>query len=133
MLMTDTRRSYKGINKDKYNEVNREIKRKIRKTKEEWMRTKCEEIEKLKKKHNAFAVHKKIKEVTNTKESYTSMKIINEENKIITDENEIVEQWETYIETLFAIYSPREYDRIGSLKSAPTILKSEHSKNRKAT
>ncbi|KAL3272805.1 hypothetical protein HHI36_014265, partial [Cryptolaemus montrouzieri] len=61
--------------------------RKIRKAKEEWMRTKCEKIEEQKR--NTFAVHKKIKEVTNTKKSYTSMHLINEENEIITDGNEI--------------------------------------------
>ncbi|KAL3287987.1 hypothetical protein HHI36_002441 [Cryptolaemus montrouzieri] len=31
LLLMDTRRSYKEINKDKYNEVNREMRRKIRK------------------------------------------------------------------------------------------------------
>ncbi|KAL3289935.1 hypothetical protein HHI36_023318 [Cryptolaemus montrouzieri] len=61
ILLMDTRRSYKGINKDKYNEVNREIRGKIRKAKEEWMRTKCEKIEELKKKHDTFVVHKKSK------------------------------------------------------------------------
>ncbi|KAL3282698.1 hypothetical protein HHI36_005872 [Cryptolaemus montrouzieri] len=86
------------------------------------MRTKCEDKEELKKKHDTLAVHKKIKEVINTKKSYTSMNLINEENKIITDENEIVEQREAYIETFFANDSPREYDIMGSLESAPTIL-----------
>lgn len=72
--LMDIRRTYKNKHQEKYNEIQTEIRNKIRKAKEEWLTGQCEEIEKLEAKHDSFNMHKKIKQITgNYKKQNTSI------------------------------------------------------------
>ncbi|XP_071637558.1 craniofacial development protein 2-like [Temnothorax longispinosus] len=62
-LMTERR--VQKPNPRLYKEINKKIRRKCREAKEQWMSEKCKEIEVLLEKHDAFNVHKKVKEMTN--------------------------------------------------------------------
>lgn len=61
----------KNKNKENYNKLHKEIKRKIKDTKEKWVSNRCEEIEELQKKNDSFNMHKKIKEMTSKRKSNT--------------------------------------------------------------
>lgn len=125
LAMMDHRRLYKNNNIEKYKEIDREIRNKIRAAKEEWMKEKCEEIEILQRKHDSHGVHKKIKEVTHSYKNQHNSGILNENNVLLTEEEEIREEWQTYIRSLFTSNTPRTYDSDKQLEEAPDILKSE--------
>nr|XP_034830054.1 craniofacial development protein 2-like [Maniola hyperantus] len=62
LSLMDERRENKR-NKEKYDQLQREIRKKIREAKEKWLGDLCSEMEGFDKKHDSFNMHKKIKEI----------------------------------------------------------------------
>ena len=57
----DERKAHRHVDRDKYNQLNKEIINDCRKAKEIWFNKKCEEIEELEKHHNSKEMHAKVK------------------------------------------------------------------------
>ncbi|KAF2899336.1 hypothetical protein ILUMI_06841 [Ignelater luminosus] len=57
-------RKYKAKDGNRYKQIHSAVRRRIRDAKEEWMKSRCEEIEKLQKLHDSFNIHKNFKETT---------------------------------------------------------------------
>ena len=64
LQLMDTRRKYKNRNPDKYRETHGKIKLKIREAKENWLKDKCYEIERLEAKYDFHNMHKEIRHMT---------------------------------------------------------------------
>ncbi|XP_055378335.1 craniofacial development protein 2-like [Condylostylus longicornis] len=60
--LMEQRRKYRGKNDATYKQIHRCIRRKIRQAKSEWLTRECEELERLQRTHDTFALHKKIKQ-----------------------------------------------------------------------
>ena len=69
--LMDESRSKKTITNE-YNKLDKEIKKRCRLAKEQWVRGQCEEIEDLERKHQARLMHTKVKELTDRKHSIKS-------------------------------------------------------------
>lgn len=94
-------REAKNTNKQRYNEIHREIRRKLRQAKEVQLNKKCDEIKRLQKLHDSFNVHKKIKDITGDYKSKQSYILIDNNGNIIQDVEEKLSTWKEYIEELF--------------------------------
>lgn len=123
--MMEERREQKNKNPQKYREINRDIQRKVRRAKEQWMNEQCEEIELLERKNDHFAVHRKIKEVTGRNKKHTMYTLFDDNSKIIMDVEDLKTHWKTYIEQLFKSAEPRQFEVTRDLESSPKILKQE--------
>lgn len=99
-LMED-RRKVKNINIEKYKQIQRTIRRKIREAKEKWMTDRCAEIEELDKKYDTFNLHKRIKEVTGNYKTRKSNILLNDDGKIQLNIEEKLQTWKLYIQQLF--------------------------------
>ncbi|KAL1446308.1 hypothetical protein WDU94_012325 [Cyamophila willieti] len=98
--LMEQRRLSKGNSKD-YKELNNDIRRKIRRAKENEQKEKCEEIEAYQNKFDEFNVHRKVKEVTGLGKKRTYGKLLDQNENIIVDINEKKETWITYLGKLF--------------------------------
>ena len=56
-------KAHKHVDRDKYNQLNKEIINDCRKAKEIWFNKQCKEIEELEKHHNLKEMHSKVKEL----------------------------------------------------------------------
>ncbi|XP_030754464.1 uncharacterized protein LOC115881196 [Sitophilus oryzae] len=122
-LMAD-RRIVKN-QQDKYNEINRSIKRKILEAKEKWIQEKCEEAERLHQLHDSFNFHRKIKEITGENKRNTLTSIKNRQGTTILDIKELNDTWKNYAEALFwdqCTHNPA--NNFGNMEG-PKILESE--------
>ena len=87
-------------NSDEYKQLHREIRKKCREAKEEWLKNECAEIEKGKE-TDSKAMHKRIKDLTGAKTCSSSGCIRSKDGTIITEKDDILERWTEYIEELF--------------------------------
>ena len=87
-------------NSDEYKQLHREIRKKCREAKEEWLKNECAEIEKGKE-TDSKAMHKRIKDLTGAKTCSSSGCIRSKDGTIITEKDYILERWTEYIEELF--------------------------------
>ena len=55
----DERKAYKNADRNRYNQLNKEITNDCRKAKETWFNKQCEEIEELEEHHNSRGLHAK--------------------------------------------------------------------------
>ena len=69
----DERKAHKHVDRDKYNQLNKEIINDCRKEKQIWFNKQCEEIEELEKHHNSKEMHAKVKELWRNKSITTAM------------------------------------------------------------
>ena len=96
------RSHYKNNDKERYNEINKEIKDYCRKAKENYINSKCNEIEKMGKQFRLGEMHSKIKLVTSrTKRRNEHSCIEDKSGKILFGSKQIVERWKEYIEELY--------------------------------
>lgn len=135
--MMDDRRQYKNVNRERYRQKNKEIRKKIREAQQLYFEQNCRELEELEKKHDTFNMHKKVKEVLNTyKKSSTDLEDKN--GKLIITVEDKLKTWEEYILELFSD-NRTEVETIGAENTGPAINMVEleraikNSKNRKAT
>jgi endonuclease/exonuclease/phosphatase family metal-dependent hydrolase len=133
--LMEERRKHKN-DKTQYNCLQKKIKCEIKKAKEDWMKSQCEELESYDHDHNAFKLHKKLKEITGTTRKASPSCLVDDSNKIILDEKDILQTWEKYIFDTFKDNRPVT-DTFIDLHGPP-IIKSEvlhairSSENRKA-
>jgi hypothetical protein len=100
MELMETRRLCKGQVAE-YREVNKQIKRKIRKAKEEWMNQKCRELEEIEKKNDALKVHQKVKEIAGLRRGKIPAKLFSENGKLAVDITDKQTVWIKYVEKMF--------------------------------
>lgn len=132
------RSKYKNVDQDKYKEIDKQIRREIRRAKEQWLQERCKEIEEMEEKHDHFNIHKLIKQtIGHTKCRANS--IINDNNNVILDPNDLLNHWKEYTQQLFREDSQRTFANANPGERSPKILKSEvqnvikHGKQGKAT
>lgn len=96
----DLRRTYKNVDTSKYLEIQRSIRRQIRKAKEQWLTNECREIEQLSSKHDSFNMHKKVKQAAGICRSKCISSLADENGKLLNTEEKLKE-WKLYVERLF--------------------------------
>ena len=135
--LMETRRGLKRRTTE-YRTANREIKRKIREAKNEWMEKECKEIEELQEKHDSFNVHRKVKELSGIYRKKTPTCLTKEDGKFAIDIEEKLQTWKKYVENLYND-TRQEIDILCLEEEKSVILKTEVeyainlTKNRKAT
>ncbi|XP_013140606.1 PREDICTED: uncharacterized protein LOC106104958 [Papilio polytes] len=97
--LMEERRLYKHTNVTKYKKLHRTIRREARFARESWFRHKCECLENLYKKHDAFNLHKEIKTLMGHK-THTNQ-LVDEHQIPILDISLKKQKWEQYITSLF--------------------------------
>ena len=100
LRMMRRRQAIPQRNSDEYKQLHREIRKKCREAKEEWLKNECAEIEKGKE-TDTKAMHKRIKDLTGAKTCSSSGCICSKDGTIITEKDDILERWTEYIEELF--------------------------------
>lgn len=118
-------RRMKKIAKDMtgYRTINIQIRKKIREAKEQELKEKCTDIERLQAKHDTFSVHKKVKEITGKFKKKFVGRIVNELGETVIDINQIKSTWKNYVEDLFA--DIRAEQHIVDTENGPNILQEE--------
>lgn len=99
--MMEKRRQCKH-NTIEYRDLKNTIRRKIREAKEKDARERCEEIERLQKKHDSYNVHRKVKEATNGFKRAKKGNLTGADGKIVIDKEEKKIIWKDYLEKLFS-------------------------------
>lgn len=123
--LMDIRRQHKTKNREKYNKIHKEIRKRIKAAKERWLKESCLEIEKLERQHDSFHLHKKLKELTGTCKTYKTSIIRDSSGKILSEVEERCTEWKNYIKELFKD-DQREYQETTSNRDkGPPILVSE--------
>lgn len=134
--LMDQRRRYKNQDEIRYNNLNKEIRRKIRDAKSLWIEGKCNEIEELERKHDSFNLHKKVKEMTNLNRKPRTGNLINEQGNLVVQEEEKIKVWEKYVTDLFT--DQRDEYVLSNIESGTEISMAEidraiqKAKNKKA-
>ena len=100
LRMMRNRQAIPQRNSDEYKQLHREIRKKCREAKEEWLKNECAEIEKGKE-TDTKAMHKRIQDLTGAKTCSSSGCIRSKDGTIITEKDDILERWTEYIEELF--------------------------------
>ena len=102
----EERRKWNNINteiaKRNYRKLNNELRCENNKAKEEWMKQKCEEIEKLEIKGRYDLIYREVKNLDYGKKSRKGMWLIEDENnEEITDKQGILNTWKKRVEQLY--------------------------------
>ncbi|XP_076347953.1 uncharacterized protein LOC143245476 [Tachypleus tridentatus] len=87
-------------NEEKYQKINRLVKKKCNVAKEEWINTQCAEIENNKVKDSKY-MHKKISEVTGKTPSAKTGCLKSKNGEILMDKKDILNRWSEYIGELY--------------------------------
>jgi len=82
-----------------YRTAHREVKKKMKEAKEEWIEQQCNEIDKGMK-NNSKKAYKTLKALTKSNKSRTTA-IENKNGKLLTDKNAIIERWSEYCQELY--------------------------------
>ena len=104
LQLSEERRKLKGQRKDdkkraKYNRLSKEIKSKMKESKEEWINKKCEEIESDKHK-NMGRMYRTVRELTQEFKACSS-NIRDKDGKLATGKQEKMEAWMEYCKELY--------------------------------
>jgi len=95
----EERRKNKG-NHTRYNELDKEIKRKCDQAKEDWLNKQCDELEQHHQ-SDMKTFHRKIKELSGKNKGIAGGCIKSKEGNIIMEEEKIRERWTEYIKELY--------------------------------
>ena len=102
LMKMEERKKCKNIDSDKYKQLNKEIEKICRQTKEKWYADQCEEIELLEKQYKTREMHKKVKDLTNRNSRKTASGYIKDKNgKLLFDQEDIAIRWAEYITELY--------------------------------
>ena len=135
--MMDQRRLVKNKDERKYKEINRTIRREVRRAKEARMKEKCSEIEELQAKHDHTNIHRKIREATGRYKKRAITPLMDKDENLVTTVEDKMAVWKLYIEELFR--DGRGHPPETNCVTGPSILESEvkaaliQPKNGKAT
>ena len=95
----EERRLLKGQT-ERYREKDRQIKRKCKERKEEWLKERCDEIEQLQR-SNSKEMYEKINELTGKKRATRNSIIKDIQGNVVTEQDQVLQVWEQYIKTLY--------------------------------
>uniref|UniRef100_A0A8D8L8K4 Craniofacial development protein 2 n=1 Tax=Cacopsylla melanoneura TaxID=428564 RepID=A0A8D8L8K4_9HEMI len=134
--LMEVRRPFKNTNHQRYKDVNKEIKRKIRDAKQNWLEEQCKEMEDLEKKHDSFNLYKKIKELAGLSKKNINNNLMDEDGHLIINTEDKMNVWKQYIEDLFDDDRPDTEETEARTGKEITISEIQNviktSKNRKA-
>ena len=85
---------------EKYKEVNNNIKRCIKKAKENWIREQCSEIEENLRKNNSNRAYQLVKDLTTVKQGKATT-VQDRSGKCLTEERQILNRWTEYCSELY--------------------------------
>ena len=121
-------------NTQRYDELNRQVKRACKIAKENWLDEQCQEIEKQ---HLTWQMHEKIRRVTNGRKTTQTTGIMDKHDNMCFEEEALVNIWIEYMRELYAddrVTRPEINDESGP---SVTSTKVKHAikklKNNKAT
>ncbi|KAF2882070.1 hypothetical protein ILUMI_24073 [Ignelater luminosus] len=97
----EKRRQQKRPNTQKYRQIHKVIKRKIREAKERYMEQNCREVKNLAARYDNFNLHKKIKKMTGLRRKRQQGTIKDKDGNIIIDLSAKLKRCEEYIKELF--------------------------------
>ena len=83
-----------------YRAINQEVKKAMKKAKENWIDEQCQSIEDNLKKNNSKKAYQLVKDLTSTKKVRTST-IQNKDGKSLTEDQEILKRWTEYCSELY--------------------------------
>ncbi|RVE48974.1 hypothetical protein evm_006332 [Chilo suppressalis] len=86
--------------KEKYNLIDKKIRREVRYARDYWYRKKCENLEELQRKHDAFNLHKEIKAMVDHKNPV--YQLWDNNNHPVLDLTQKKHLWEQYISAMFS-------------------------------
>lgn len=133
--LMEERRKFKNIDVTKYDSLNKKIRREVRYSRDKWYREKCEYVEELHAKHDAFNLHKEIKSMVGNKT--LTHQLVDNTGHPILDLTKKKLTWEEYIKSMFTDDS-RSTSVDSHSDDGPPILRDEirnalhHAKTRKA-
>ena len=100
--MMDELKAFKNADRNKYNQLNKEIINDCRKAKETWFYKQCKEIEELEKHHNSRAMHAKVRDLwQNKKYNKSNGCIVDKAGNLLFDEEDVANRWKEYITELY--------------------------------
>lgn len=99
--LMNERRLSKTKDVNKYEILDKEIQRKIKEAKEQWLSDQCEEVEELERKYDFFNMHKKVKEISGTHRIKSTSLLKNTDGTPILDMQQKLKRWTEYIKELF--------------------------------
>ena len=85
---------------EKYKEVNNNIKRCMKKAKENWIEEQCSEIEENLRKNNSKRVYQLVKDLTTVKQGKATT-VQDHLGKCLTEERQILNRWTEYCSELY--------------------------------
>ena len=122
LMLMDRRRACKGVNEDRYLELDLQIRRACNTAKEEWMDRQCEEIEDLRRR-NPQKMYDRIKTMRGKKWKIGSS-IMKTDGTVAMEIEEVLDRWKEYIGELFE--DEREAQRIVVAPAeGPAMMKDE--------
>ena len=114
--LMEERSKWKTTDRDKYKDLDKEIKIKCKLRKEEWIKERCQEIEDLEK-TNTQLMYEKVKEIAGKKGPPRGTIIQDEQGNILTEIEEVLERWERYVKQLFQDNSRNPADNTGTIRN----------------
>jgi hypothetical protein len=135
----DERRKWKSVNteagKQKYKQLNNELRRETDKAREEWWSKQCEELEEMEKKGRTDLMYSKVKHITRTGKTNVraDISIKDAKGEMLTDSVNIRNRWKEYVEELYGKQDKPEMEEMGVEKETtveedskgPALLQSE--------
>src|SRR6267154_812637 len=134
----DERRNWKNENdeygRQKYRQLNNELRREVAKAKEKWWSKECQELEELDSKGRADLVYAKVANLTwKKKVANKSASVKDDAGNIVTEPEEVRERWRQYIESLYdrdgkpkiEDIQVEEREEVDEEEIGPQVLKSE--------
>ena len=94
------KKQYEAEGAKEYREANRRIQKAVKKAKEDWIGTQCEEIETCLNKTNSKTAYQLVKDLTSEKQGRSST-IQDKSGKCLTEEKEILSRWTEYCSELY--------------------------------
>ena len=83
-----------------YKDIHKEIKRECRQAKENYLNTKCKDIEDDKR-HNSREMYRKVREINKKRSHKWGGTIENKNGRILFEAEEVRERWAEYVEELY--------------------------------
>ena len=123
LSLMEERQKVKDRDSEQYCTLNREVRRKCRETKEEWINNQCAEIERCRT-TDPSSLHKKVSTLIGKKTCTSSGCIKAKDGSLLMEKEELTERWAEYIEELF-MDERGEKPIIQKPIEGPEILKSE--------
>ena len=94
------KKRYEAGGAEEYREANKRIQKAVKKAKEDWIASQCEEIETCLNKNNSKKAYQLVKDLTSEKQG-RSTTIQDKSGKCLTEEQEILSRWTEYCSELY--------------------------------